>query len=116
MPGRGVERGRSQASAVIRTEDDVRAEQQGHQEELERRQAAARARKQRMMELEAQRKKNAPPSQRELEKRRKAEEIRMNGATVRCARAGGSCRPADAPEWTVGLAQRASCWTSSWTT
>lgn len=145
---------RIKQSTTIRTAEDIKREKAEAAARMEKRQAVSKARKvrgqclrlpgdgavltacsplspqARMLKLEAERKKNAPPSVLEMEKRKENEEIRrkgallvrfLGGAAAAVAAAPAADAEADAPRCTshscacVGL-QPNSSQVRSWTT
>jgi len=57
---------------VINTKEEQLNQKRIHEEQLEKMQAAAKAKKQRMLEMEAEKKKNIPPTESEIEDKIKA--------------------------------------------
>lgn len=67
---------RMKNAAAILTKEEILQQKKIHEEQTEMQQAAAKARKQKMMEIEAERRKNIPPSEIELEKKMKADSLK----------------------------------------
>lgn len=57
---------------MINTKEEQLNQKRIHEEQLEKMQAAAKAKKQRMLEMEAEKKKNIPPTESEIEDKIKA--------------------------------------------